>query len=127
MATTMTDTIIVSESVFKHLTLIIADSDSPAAEALEMELGRADIVADADFPADVVTIGSTVTFKDKDTEEDTTVTLVYPQEASVDDMRISVLSPMGSALIGLAVGEEIEWPLPSGKKRKIRVTAVSQG
>jgi len=114
----------VSEGDYGRLMALIEDSDTPAAAALEQELARAEIVAD-DTPAGAVAMHSRVTFSDLDSGAETTVTLVYPREADVDALRISVLSPVGSALIGLPVGGVIDWPLPGGRVRRLRVVAVA--
>lgn len=120
----MSSTIIVAESDYQRLSALIDAAQSTAAEALDGELSRAEIVADPLLPPDTVAMGSTVTFRDRDSGEETTVTLVYPREADVDRMRISVLSPVGSALIGLGIGGAIDWPLPGGRQRRLEVIAV---
>lgn len=122
----MSSTIIVAESDYQRLSALIDAAQSTAAEALDGELSRAEIVADPLLPPDTVAMGSTVTFRDRDSGEETTVTLVYPREADVDRMRISVLSPVGSALIGLGIGGAIDWPVPGGRQRRLEVIAVKQ-
>ncbi len=121
----MADPIFLAKTDYLKLMSLIEKLDSPAAEALEDELGRAEILADDALPAQVVRMGSLVTFEDLDTGERTSVTLVFPQEANADRQHISILSPMGSALIGLAEGGTIAWPLPNGRKRRVRVVAAN--
>lgn len=116
--------ITLKDSDYRRLLAAIEHHDGTMADALDEELARAETVADDEFPSGIVSMHSRVTFEDIDTGSDTTVTLVYPQEANVAEMRISVLTPVGSALIGLATGGEIEWPLPSGGARRLRVKAV---
>jgi hypothetical protein len=70
-------------------------------------------------------MNSRVRFEDLETREQLEVTLVYPRDADVDDRRTSVLAPVGGALLGLAVGESITWPLPGGKDRHLRVIGVT--
>ena len=82
--------------------------DRQAAEKLEDELSRADVVTDNHYPGDAACMGSTVGFVDLTTGIENEVTLVYPRDANVEDMKISVLTPMGSALIGMRVGGTIE-------------------
>lgn len=94
------------------------------AEMLEMELSRAHVVASEAVPATVVTMNSTVVFEDEQTGERRQVTLVYPRDASSDDGRVSVLAPVGSALIGLSVGQSISWPMPGGRTKRLKVVAV---
>lgn len=118
--------IIISEHDYQSLLPLAENLRTPVAEALDAELGRAEIVKDRDLPKDVVSMNSVVTFIDKNSAEETTLQLVYPGEASVDEMKISILSPVGSALIGLKVGGEINWPLPQGKSRLLKVISVSQ-
>jgi regulator of nucleoside diphosphate kinase len=70
-------------------------------------------------------MNSRVQFEDLDTGERLEMTVVYPGSADVERGRISVLAPVGSALLGLAVGESIRWPLPGGKSRHLRVVGVT--
>lgn len=94
------------------------------AEMLEQELSRAEVMSSQEVPADVVTMNSTVVFEDEETGTRRTVTLCYPHDARSDEGRISVLAPVGSALIGLSVGQSIEWPIPGGRTRTLRIVAV---
>lgn len=119
------DSIIVCETDYERLNNLIDKNPSAAAEALAEELERADIVADDALPADVVPMNATVRFVDLDSGATRTVQLVYPRDADVSQMRISVLSPVGSALIGLSIGGTIEWPLASGKRARLQVEAVN--
>ncbi len=95
-----------------------------AAEALLTELDRADIVADDAVPAGIVRMGSKVTYR-ADGGAQQTVTLVYPPEADIDSMRISVLTPVGAALIGMKRGEAIDWTDPAGRARSLKVEDVA--
>lgn len=117
---------IISKPDYLQLIKLIEQHDTPAAEALDIELGRAEIVQSMEVPSDAVTMGSTVTFTDLDSHEEKTITLVYPHEADVAQMKISILSPVGSALIGLRIGGNIDWPVPLGKVRRLKVIAVQQ-
>jgi regulator of nucleoside diphosphate kinase len=99
--------------------------DSRSAELLDEELGRARVVADDALPASSVALDSRVRFQDLQTGEQREITLVLPWKVDSAQGRISVLSPVGSALIGLSVGDDIDWPLPSGRLRRMRVLAVS--
>jgi regulator of nucleoside diphosphate kinase len=126
MSTNANNTITVTESDYRKLLSLIEAADSAAADNLDTELSRAEIVPDHLLPADTVAMGSTVTFRDRDNGAETTVTLVFPREANVDQMRISVLSPVGSALIGLRIGGAIDWPMPGGRQRRLEVVTVQQ-
>lgn len=90
------------------------------------ELDAATVVRDDLLPGDVVRMNSKVTFADLDTLQETTLELVYPHEVMSTPNGISILAPMGAALIGLRVGESIEWPLPNGRRRRVRVLAVGE-
>ena len=97
----------------------------PAAAALGSELERANVVAPADMPSDVVTMNSEVTCVDEDGGETHRLTLVYPPDADVDKHRISVLAPVGTALLGLSVGQSIDWNAPGGRSLRLRVTSIA--
>ena len=89
------------------------------------ELDRARVVADGWVPADTVQMGSTVTFK-PDTGEAKTVTLVFPGDADISEGRVSILTPVGTALIGLSIGQSILWTARDGRRHELSVLAVSQ-
>jgi regulator of nucleoside diphosphate kinase len=91
--------------------------------ALRAELERADVREPGDMPSNVVTMNSTVTFGDEGGGERVTVTLVYPSAAGKPGT-VSVLAPVGSALLGLACGQEIDWPMPGGQSHRLRVVRI---
>ena len=91
---------------------------------LEGELARAVVVPREEIPRDVVTMNSRVVFENETTGERREITLVYPREADIAAGRISVLVPVGTALLGLRVGQSIDWELPSGEKHRYRVIDV---
>lgn len=93
---------------------------------LQNELDRAKVVPDDQLPENVVAMNSTVTYLDLETNKENRITLVFPHEANVAEGKVSILAPIGAALIGLRVGDSIKWPLPSGSEREIRVTGVSK-
>jgi regulator of nucleoside diphosphate kinase len=90
---------------------------------LETELDRAEIVDPKDIPADVVTMRSKVRLKDLVSGENNTYSLVFPIEADFAEGKISVLAPIGTAILGYRQGDTIEWPVPSGL-RKLKVEEV---
>jgi regulator of nucleoside diphosphate kinase len=98
--------------------------DHDAVEALADELDRAEVVPAESIAGNVVTMNSQVVFEDQRTGERREVRLVYPQESDVARGRISVLAPVGTALLGLAVGQTIEWPLPGGQVKRLRIIEV---
>jgi regulator of nucleoside diphosphate kinase len=93
-------------------------------ETLEEILDLARVVHQQKVPGNVVTMNSRVLFEDVSTGEEGTVTVVYPAEADASGGRISVLSPVGAALLGEAEGAEVELPLPHGQTRRIRINSV---
>lgn len=97
----------------------------PGRPALEAELERAEVVEPQHIPPNVVTMNSTVRFTFTESGEEFRLTLVYPKDAQGEPDRISILAPVGSALLGLAVGDEIEWPKPGGGMSTVRVIDVS--
>jgi regulator of nucleoside diphosphate kinase len=98
--------------------------EGATAERLADELDRAVIVDDARLPPDVVAVGSRVRFAEEDGGTEREVVLAWPGEADAAARRISVLAPVGAALLGLRVGEGIEWPLPGGRTAHLRIHAV---
>ncbi|MBV2235824.1 MAG: nucleoside diphosphate kinase regulator [Sterolibacterium sp.] len=92
---------------------------------LEAELNRATIVDSEDMPPNVVTMNSTVKFSVESTGEEFVLTLVYPKDADTSGKTISILAPVGSALLGLSQGAEIEWPKPGGGLIKVKIKEVT--
>jgi regulator of nucleoside diphosphate kinase len=99
------------------------DANRKYLDSLEEELERAEVVQQKDIPADVITMRSTVRLKDLDTGEEMTYQLTFPTEANFDEGKISVLAPIGTAMIGYRRGDVIEWEVPSGVRR-LRVEEV---
>ncbi len=95
----------------------------PGKTELRAELDRAEIVEPQDIPPDVVTMNSTARFA-LESGEEFSLTLVYPQDMDGSAERISILAPVGSALLGLSAGEHIEWPRPGGGMMKVRLVEV---
>lgn len=85
--------------------------------ALAGELARAKVVSAKEVPPDVVTMNSKVVLRDIDTSEEMIFVLVFPKDADIDAGAISVLAPVGMAILGYAKGDVIEWPVPSGIRR----------
>lgn len=109
--------IIITDVDLDRLRPVIDQNDSPASDSLDAELRRAKVVPQHEVPADVVTMNSEVVYEDCATSARRTVQVVYPKDANASVGKISVLAPIGSALLGLRVGQSIEWPVPTGKKR----------
>lgn len=91
-----------------------SDLDRPYLDTLSAELDRAVIVPLEAIHADVVTMNSTVRVRDKQNSRSTELTLVYPECAALDSDKLSVLAPIGTALLGCRVGDEVSFTVPSG-------------
>jgi len=86
-------------------------------EELEEELDRAEILKPEEIPTDVITMNSTFRLRDVDTGEDAVYTLVFPAKADTVNGKISILAPVGTAVLGYRVGDTVEWEVPAGTKR----------
>jgi len=109
------------ESLLKSL----PNNAFPGRDDLEAELARAEIVDSKDIPPTVVTMNSTVRFKIEPSSKEFQLTLVYPKDADASGNTISILAPVGSALLGLSKGDEIEWPKPGGGMLRVRIEEVT--
>jgi regulator of nucleoside diphosphate kinase len=101
-----------------------ADTFPRTADFLGREINRAQVIDRAEALPGLVTMDSEVEFRDDVTGQVRTVRLVYPQDADVDAGKISVLTPVGAALIGLSTGQSIEWETPTGGRRSLSVLSV---
>jgi len=97
--------------------------DRTHVDHLEAELDRADVVLPADVPFDVVTMNSEVAVRDIDSDEEMTFAVVFPSDADVNRKRISVLAPIGTAVLGYRVGDTIDWKVP-GRLRRLKIERV---
>lgn len=95
----------------------------PGVEALEEEMNRANVVEPTEVPPEVVTMNSTVEFIDNKTGQTFQMTLVYP-DAVTGHETVSIFAPVGSALLGLSVGQSIVWQIPGGRELNLRVLKV---
>jgi regulator of nucleoside diphosphate kinase len=102
----------------------MARTSPQVAQYLERELDRAQVVPDAEFGSQSAHIGSQVTFRDESTGRQRVVGLVWPHEADVTQDRISVLTSVGAALLGMQPGQSIDWAAPVGGPRTLTVLAV---
>jgi regulator of nucleoside diphosphate kinase len=118
--------VIIRNKDYDKLYSLTEKNPGDIADLLETELNRARVVSDDKLPTDVIAMGSTAVFKRRDSDEITRVNLVYPADADMQARKISVLSPVGAALIGLRVGGEIDWPMPNGKLAHLEVMEVIQ-
>jgi len=100
-----------------------AERDRQSLESLQNELDRAHIVEPSAVPHDVVTMNSHVRLKDLETNEEMLYTLVFPSEADLEQGKISILAPIGTAMLGYGVGDEVQWRVPGGN-RKFRIEEI---
>lgn len=96
------------------------------ADELAEEIGRARVLAQGKHPQDIVCMNSEVEFRDHATGKVQRVTLVYPDEADISQRKVSVLTPVGTALIGLRSGDSITWETPNGEERQLTVLSVRE-
>lgn len=102
-----------------------AYANSPVASALNDELDRAQMCSPQTMPADVVTMNSEVKFRDLSSGEERVRTLVFPAQLTDSNTQLSVLAPVGAALLGLRVGDTIHWELPGGATTHLEVLALN--
>nr|WP_315399839.1 nucleoside diphosphate kinase regulator [uncultured Duganella sp.] len=124
----MQPNIIVSSLDAERLEILLdalppAEADAHA--GLMAELGRAEIVTPDAVPAGVVTMNATVRFEIEAPREQLCLKLVYPRDLAGTADAISILTPIGSALLGLSVGEAIDWPRPDGQLARVRILEVT--
>jgi regulator of nucleoside diphosphate kinase len=100
------------------------DAHAEHAEALEWKLSKALVTTPESVPPELVTMNSTVLFEDEGRGEFQQVTLSYPKDARGAPGRVSVLAPVGIALLGLSAGHRVELDVPGGRRRRLRVVAV---
>lgn len=95
--------------------------------ALRDELERAELVEPGAMPGDVITMNTTALVEVVDDQQQAhahALTLVYPRDADGSSDKVSILAPVGSALLGLRVGDSIDWPLPGGRRARLHVQAI---
>ena len=103
----------------------LPDAAFPGRDDLIAELARADIVDPQDIPPTVVTMNSTVRFQIESSPNEFMMTLVYPKDVDASGNTISILAPVGSALLGLSKGDAIEWPRPGGGVLRVRIVEIA--
>jgi regulator of nucleoside diphosphate kinase len=96
---------------------------TPYLDNLVKELDRAIVVPSKEVPPDVITMNSQVRLRDLDTDEEMIYTLVFPEDGNISQGKVSVLAPIGTAMLGYQVGETFEWEVPAGN-RKIKIEEI---
>jgi regulator of nucleoside diphosphate kinase len=116
--------IIVTDADLDRLRPLLEHANTTAADQLDSELVNATVIDQFHVPDDLVTMNSEVVYEDLESSVRRTVRIVYPADADSKRGWVSVLAPIGSALLGLRVGQETEWSVPAGKKR-VRVVELT--
>lgn len=117
--------LLIKSDDYLKISNLIESANEDIRDLLQTELDRATLVKGHDFPTDVVSMHSTIVYQDLETNQVKTVTLVFPHEADISKNQISILAPIGAALIGLRVGQSIKWPLRLGLEKVIKVIKVT--
>lgn len=116
--------ITVSSLDLARLEHLLSEAEDGQVDPLLDELERAAVVAPAEVPPTVVTMNSTVRFAFEGNGDQLELTLCYPKDAGRPG-HVSVLAPIGAALLGLSVGDIIEWPVPGGGTRRVRILELT--
>lgn len=120
------DVILLTERDYLRIRHLLSFKSSGDYENLEIEIERAKIIAENEIPPGLVTMNSKVTFLTVQEDKTMTFTITYPSEANFAEGKISILAPLGSALIGLRVGQEINWMFPDQKTKTLRILEVAK-
>lgn len=118
------DVILMTERDYLRIKHILSFQNSDEFENLELELDRAKIIDEASVPSGLVRMNTKFKFEVVTEKKEMTITIVYPEDANFSEGKISVLAPLGSALIGLQIGQEINWMFPDGKLKKLKILEV---
>lgn len=118
-----TDTISITETDYLRLRSLI-NNLSDEAEQLDLELDVANIISSDDAPSDLVTMNSKVHYINLTDQREHTIEIVYPRDADIHAGKVSILAPIGTALLGLRQGQSINWKFPDGKTKELRVLGV---
>ena len=127
MEITTRPAITVSERDLERLEAMLArlPDDQPGVNALREELDRAHIAQSEQMPPDVVTMNSRVRFVVEPAGREMEMTLVYPRDFTGRPDQLSVATPAGIALLGLAIGQQIEWLAPNGQPARARIVDIA--
>jgi regulator of nucleoside diphosphate kinase len=129
MSSRVKPVIILSAEDYKRLSALAhaARRQMPdLADELADEIGRARVLGEGEQPQHVVCMNSEVEFRDDTTGKVNRVKLVYPEQADISERKVSVLTPVGTALIGLEKDQSITWETPAGEIRQLTVLSVRQ-
>lgn len=103
--------------------IILKERDRDHLESLHHELDRAHVVDPTAIPHNLATMNSRVRLQDMETGEENVYTLVFPSDADIEQNKISILAPIGTAILGCRAGDKVDWLVPAGK-RKVRIQDI---
>tara|TARA_R110000868_G_scaffold378945_1_gene644588 strand:+ start:783 stop:1187 length:405 start_codon:yes stop_codon:yes gene_type:complete len=118
------DAIYITEKDYLRIKNVLSYHESSDFENLELELDRANIIADNEVTRELVTMNSKVRFLNLSNSKEMEITIVYPSDANFKEGKVSVLASLGSALLGLRVGQEINWMFPDGSTKRLRILEI---
>ncbi|MEP3563511.1 MAG: nucleoside diphosphate kinase regulator [Marinobacter sp.] len=120
--------IVVAEEDYNRLSTLLerVAGKSDVADGLEDELSRADLKPLREMPEGVVTMNSIIRFVDEDANKEHEMMLVYPHEVGDSAHKVSILAPAGAAMLGLSIGDSIEWPMAGRKPIHLKVVSVTR-
>lgn len=116
--------IVISRLDLERIEALLEKNPASDGTRLRAELDRAEVREPREMPGDVITMNSTARFVDEASGEEHEMTLVYPRDAGAPGT-VSILAPVGSALLGLQVGQRIDWAGPGGRTLQLRVLAIA--
>ncbi len=116
--------LVLSKEDFQKLSALVASQTAAVAEGLEEEISRAVVLPESEVPEDVVSMDSLVRVRDLDSGLEHDYQLVFPHEANAGEGRISVLAPLGAALIGLRASDEYEFFAPNERLKRFQVLSI---
>lgn len=115
---------IVTDQDFDRLLELMRATPSRGNDLLANQLALAKLVAQKEAPPDVVTMNSVVQLVDEKSGAAIQIALVYPQRAEPSEGRISVLAPLGVKLLGLRIGQSVDWPTPKGAMKVLKISEL---
>ncbi len=120
--------ITVAEEDYNRLAALLEKTNDTTgvADSLDEELGRAELRPLVEVPDGIVVMNALITFKDQDSGKEHKLELVYPHQADGSPDRISIMAPAGAAMLGLSIGDSIEWPVKGRKPLHLKVVNVTR-
>lgn len=120
--------ITVAEEDYNRLSALLdkAEEFTETMDQLDEELSRAEMIPLAKMPDDVVTMNSTIRFLNEDSRQENELELVYPHEFDPNERHVSILAPAGAAMLGLSIGESIEWKVKGRASLHLKIVGVTR-